>query len=219
MTTPTPNYEFHPLADLFPLMEGDEFQKLCNDIHEQGLREPITLHEGKILDGRNRWRAAKTVGLPLTQANLRTLPSGVDAKAFVISANIHRRHLTAEQKRELLAKLIGADPSRAIAKSPSKPRWITRLLALCVKKWRCVGKFPTLRPGPIARAGSKRRPRKEGRKNKSQRTKSINALQEKMIDVLMDFKSIEHAEEYVEKTKARLDGVIEDMRKGLKEAA
>jgi hypothetical protein len=121
MTTPTPaantptptsplpdKFEFHPLAELFPLMEGEEFDKFCKDIHQHGVREQITLHEGKILEGRNRYLAAKRVGRPLTPANFRTLPSGVDAKAFVISANIHRRHLTAKQKRELLATLIGA---------------------------------------------------------------------------------------------------------------
>jgi hypothetical protein len=68
MTTPTPtmpNYEFHPLAELFPLMEGDEFDNFCADIHQHGLREQITLHEGKILDGRNRYRAAIRVGRTL----------------------------------------------------------------------------------------------------------------------------------------------------------
>ena len=37
----------------------------------------------------------------------------VDPYTFVLSANIHRRHLTAEQKRELIAKVIGADPRRS----------------------------------------------------------------------------------------------------------
>jgi hypothetical protein len=36
-----------------------------------------------------------------------------DPYAFVISANIHRRHLTAEQKRELIAKLIKATPEKS----------------------------------------------------------------------------------------------------------
>src|SRR5215813_8180487 len=55
--------EFHPLADLFPLMEGAEFDALVADIDANKLRDRILLYEGMILDGRNRYRALRKLGL------------------------------------------------------------------------------------------------------------------------------------------------------------
>jgi hypothetical protein len=115
MTEETPRFEyaFHPLADKFPMMQGEEFIQLGYDIKANGLREPITLFEGKILDGRNRYDAAKSVGYRLVSIDFVQLKQGVNPEAFVISANIHRRHLTAKQKRDLLAELIKADPTKS----------------------------------------------------------------------------------------------------------
>jgi hypothetical protein len=47
------NLEFHALATLFPLLDGAGFDELVADIRTHGLREPIVLFEGKVLDGRN----------------------------------------------------------------------------------------------------------------------------------------------------------------------
>src|SRR5262245_35145049 len=101
--------EFHPIADMFPLMEGEELDELVADIRANGLIEPVVVHEEMILEGRNRYRACLAAGVEPTLTPFR----GDDPVAFVISANLHRRHLTDEQKRDLRVKLVAAQPSRS----------------------------------------------------------------------------------------------------------
>jgi ParB-like chromosome segregation protein Spo0J len=105
-------YEFHPLANVFPLLEGGEFNTMIEDIKAHGLNELIVLYEGKILDGRNRYRACISAGVEPRYREM-DFSSYAEAAAYVISANIHRRHLTAEQRRDLIEKLLKADPSKS----------------------------------------------------------------------------------------------------------
>jgi hypothetical protein len=51
------NLTFHPLANVFPLLEGEELDALVADIQASGLCEPVWLYEDQILDGRNRYCA------------------------------------------------------------------------------------------------------------------------------------------------------------------
>jgi hypothetical protein len=123
--------KFHPLADIFPLMEGEEFDALVADIKANGLQEDIVLYGGMILDGRNRYRACLAAGEPPHFAKGDYAIN--DPVAYVISANIHRRHLTAEQKRDLIAKLLKAAPEksdRQIAKTvKASPTFVGKVRA------------------------------------------------------------------------------------------
>ncbi len=47
------DYKIHPLADLNPMMEGDAYERLVEDIKAHGQREPIVMYQGEVLDGRN----------------------------------------------------------------------------------------------------------------------------------------------------------------------
>jgi len=79
--------QFHALADMLPLLEGAEFTALAEDIREHGLREEIVLHEGMILDGRNRYRACLAAEAEPRYRTFGDRPSdGTDPRAFVISA-------------------------------------------------------------------------------------------------------------------------------------
>src|SRR5262245_57432590 len=109
----------HPLADMFPLIEGDDFTALVEDIRANSIRVAIVLHEGKILDGRNRYRAAIECGHHFTEKDFVRLPAGADAERYVISANLQRRQLDNRGKRMVIAKLIEGkhgQADRAIAR-------------------------------------------------------------------------------------------------------
>jgi ParB-like chromosome segregation protein Spo0J len=89
-------YEMHRLADIVPPMTTEEFAELKADIKAHGLREPVTLLDGKILDGKHRYRACRELGVSVTTREFpRNDGQPVD---FVISENVKRRHLTTGQK-------------------------------------------------------------------------------------------------------------------------
>lgn len=97
--------EFHPVSELFPLMDEQEFRFLCEDIKLCGQKEPIILHpDGRILDGRNRYRACQEAGVePLVE----TWDGKGDALAHVLSLNLYRRHLTESQRSMVAARVKG----------------------------------------------------------------------------------------------------------------
>lgn len=108
----------HELAEALPLIEGEEFAELVASIKAHGQRETIVLLHGKILDGRNRYRACLQAGVEPRTENFR----GVDPVAFVIDKNLNRRHLTSGQKAMAVVKYAtlsnGQHPSKAAAGMP-----------------------------------------------------------------------------------------------------
>lgn len=100
--------EFHPVAELFPLIEGQEFQDLVEDIRKNGLQVPIwTVLDGRIIDGRNRYRACMEAGVdPRFQVWLDTGKQSLIQ--FVVSLNVHRRHLNEAQRAMIAAKIANS---------------------------------------------------------------------------------------------------------------
>ncbi|EPT4224794.1 MULTISPECIES: ParB/RepB/Spo0J family partition protein [Pseudomonas] len=102
--------EFHDYAQLFPLIIGDDYEALLEDIDTNGQRAPIVLHEGKILDGRNRYRVCKDLLIePQTEEY-----TGDDALGYVLSLNLYRRQLTVAQRALIAAELSSLRGSSAI---------------------------------------------------------------------------------------------------------
>jgi hypothetical protein len=95
----------HPIANIFPLIEGEEFERLKTDVSANGLIESIWLHpDGSILDGRNRWRACEATN---TNAHFQTYDGNLSSAAliaFIVSLNKERRHLTSSQLAACVVK-------------------------------------------------------------------------------------------------------------------
>src|SRR5215510_479747 len=92
---------FHPLANIFPLLAGEEFDALVADIEASGLCEAVWLYEGQILDGRNRYRACQALGQDCATRDY----TGNDPLGFVLSMNLQRRHLDESQRAMIAARL------------------------------------------------------------------------------------------------------------------
>jgi ParB-like chromosome segregation protein Spo0J len=103
MNTTTQPLEEHPKAAIFTMLEGEAYEQLRDDIHEHGLREKIILLDGLILDGRNRYKACRELGI---EPEVQELEECNDALAYVLSANLHRRHLTTGERAAIAADYI-----------------------------------------------------------------------------------------------------------------
>ena len=98
--------EPHPLADLLPPMGPYEYEELKADIVRNGLHAPIVLCEGRILDGRNRYRICRDTGIAPRFFNY----VGNDPVGVVASMNLHRRHLNPGQRAMIAARLADSKP-------------------------------------------------------------------------------------------------------------
>ena len=96
---------WHEAANIFPLMPDDELQKLADDIKANGLKNPVIVLNDKVIDGRNRLLACQIAGIsPDTQSrNAEKLGSPV---AWVLSQNLHRRHLKPDQLKAIAAEAV-----------------------------------------------------------------------------------------------------------------
>jgi len=113
----------HPVAEQFDLLNKDELGALVADITRYGLREPTSYVRDKdgplLLDGRNRLDALELAGRTITpdklsdRAIFEQLGNQIDAASYIVSKNIHRRHLTPEKKQDIIRALLHANPTKS----------------------------------------------------------------------------------------------------------
>jgi hypothetical protein len=94
--------ECHKVCALFPEMNSEQFSALVKDIAQNGQREPIWTHEDQIIDGRHRYRACCGLGIVPKFQEWNGQGSLV---AFVVSLNLHRRHLDTSQRAAVAAEV------------------------------------------------------------------------------------------------------------------
>ena len=93
--------KYHPIADVWPMMQEDQLQELAADIKKNGLIQPVWLYQGMILDGRNRWAACKIAGVdPKTKEY-----TGDEPTCFAVSLNDRRRHMNKGSLAAVAAEL------------------------------------------------------------------------------------------------------------------
>jgi N6-adenosine-specific RNA methylase IME4 len=147
----------HPLADLFPLIEGDDFSALVEDIRQHGVIDRIELLDGQILDGRNRYNAlvhlvesgevlgegwSHRAGEPLSAEGLepdnqwfRKFNRHVDGDPlpWVLSKNLKRRHLDESQRAMVAARIANMGVGRPKAEFEPAPAHIPPIGGISAK--------------------------------------------------------------------------------------
>lgn len=108
------SHDFHPHAGIFKLLDGEEFRALVEDIRANGQLDAIVLHDGLILDGRNRYTACLAAGVEPRFTDY----DGDDPLAFVLSANLHRRHLDESQRAMVAARIATMGEGRPAKTAP-----------------------------------------------------------------------------------------------------
>jgi hypothetical protein len=191
-TSPCPRWRdvlpIHPAAEMFPRISADELAELDKDIKANGLQTAIVMirENGKesLLDGISRLDAIEATGIDLVIDGRFNLARGlgrvfdkcvsvvadVDPYAFVISANAHRRHLTSDQKRNLIEKIIKSTPESSNRQIAKLVKVDHKTVATIRAKKQATGEIPQLTKTVGA----------DGRSRLTQRTRSRSAIEQSM---------------------------------------
>jgi hypothetical protein len=105
LLAPAKEYEIHEYGKILPPMTEEEFEALKADINKNGLLEKITLLDGQILDGKERYRACIAVGVAPEFENFEDRADAGDPIDFIVSMNVTRQHFSPSQKAAIAASL------------------------------------------------------------------------------------------------------------------
>jgi hypothetical protein len=110
----------HPAAEEFTPPTPTDLKTLADDIATNGIQNKVKIqwHNGGqvLLDGRSRLDALEMNGgtIDLDDTSIfEVVAESIDPVAYIIGANILRRHLTNKQQQNLLIKLIARTPEKS----------------------------------------------------------------------------------------------------------
>ena len=100
---PDKDVPIHPIADMFPMLRENELHDLAENIKSNGLRVPVLICDGQLIDGRNRLEACRRAGI---HARAEILSPKTDITNMIVSLNIMRRQMTSSQRAALAVAIL-----------------------------------------------------------------------------------------------------------------
>jgi hypothetical protein len=94
----TRTWPISPIAAIFPASTEADYAAVRTRIQQQGQRQPIVLWRGAVIDGRNRLRACRELGIECRAVEFR----GDDPVEFVLATNTRTHTLDRGQRSALL---------------------------------------------------------------------------------------------------------------------
>jgi ParB-like chromosome segregation protein Spo0J len=225
--------EPHPLSKLFPLISEDDFYQLVADIKLNGLHHPIVRYQGMILDGNHRYRACELLKITAKFAPDFTGDNAA-ARNYVISANIHRRHLDPDDRKRIAAELLKLEPTKSNRQLGEETKLDHKTVGNVRAELEATGEIPQLESTTGAdnkvRKRKPRKPKVGGEKEKITYQKVTNAstalnayrlFEGHLLDALQDVSEhsdFSQADELAQATIAKLQERLSEMQPEEKEA-
>ena len=116
-------YQVHPIARMFPLIQGEQRDELKKSLKKHGQLEPAVIHHQVFLDGRNRVEIMNELGREPLVVQYSSLRTGIAPEQWMMMKNINRRHLTDDMRLAIAAKCqdwLKEEPLRRIAKATAR---------------------------------------------------------------------------------------------------
>jgi len=103
-----------PFFDAMPPLAADERIELKADIDKNGITYPVVVTEtNEVIDGHNRLETAAELGLAVVPFTVKPGLTTDQKNEHAVNLNLHRRHLSQDQKWEIIARRLKTDPAQS----------------------------------------------------------------------------------------------------------